>query len=380
MMKLANPIKGKISPEAKYILGLFFATRIILTIIGCFSHIILDPRLPPRKYDLVFSKYLWLDIWGVWDTGWYVDIATNGYTLSSQFAGLEHQSNYAFFPLYPMLMRFLGTIIGDYYVAGLILSNIFLLIACTFLYKLVRLDAENETALRSVKYLFLFPNAFIFSGVFTEPLFLALVLICFYYAKKGNWPAVGLNGFLVSLTRPNGFWMILPLSYEYLKSKNFRVKNIRIDLLFLALLPLGFLAYGFYIYYLTGKPLALLEIQSAWGVKFTNPLRVLWQGLLSQKYDDVFATYFTIFFLWFLILSFKKLNFSHWLYGMYMILVPLTAGLEAIPRYILPVFPLYIAFAKFGESSKLDQIFTICLALLQGFLMVFWTMAFNLIV
>ncbi len=64
----------------------------------------------------------WLDVWGAWDTGWYLDISLNGYsTIQNQI----HQTNIAFFPLYPTLMRIIGSITGNHYIAGLIISNFF---------------------------------------------------------------------------------------------------------------------------------------------------------------------------------------------------------------------------------------------------------------
>jgi len=371
---------NKIPLEVKYIFCLFFCTRFILIIIGCLSHLILEPKLLPRKYVFIYSKHLWLDIWGVWDTGWYLDIATNGYSLPGTNPEAGNQANYAFFPLYPLLIKILGVIIGDNYTAGIILSNIFLIVACIFLYKLVCLKSDQDTALRSVKYLFLFPTAFIFSGVFTESLFLLLTLICFYYAKREQWLFVGIAGLFLSLTRVNGIFVILPLSYEYLKIKRFRLNNIRINSLYLLLIPFGLFIFASYNYYLTGDFLAFVHIQSAWHRHLNSPLKVLSSGLFSLDYNNYFSAYFTLLFLGVLIIYYKKVDFSYWIFGMYSILIPLSTKLESMPRYILPVFPLYLIFAELSNNSKVDQFVTLSLALLQGFLMVFWTMEFSLII
>jgi len=379
MKHLISSIK-KIPLEVKYIFCLFFCTRFILIIIGCLSHLILEPKLLPRKYVFIYSKHLWLDIWGVWDTGWYLDIATNGYSLPGTNPDAGNQANYAFFPLYPLLIKILGVIIGDNYTAGIILSNIFLIVACIFLYKLVCLKSDQDTALRSVKYLFLFPTAFIFSGVFTESLFLVLTLICFYYAKREQWLFVGIAGLFLSLTRVNGIFVILPLSYEYLKIKRFRLNNIRINSLYLLLIPFGLFIFASYNYYLTGDFLAFVHIQSAWHRHLNSPLKVLSSGLFSSDYNNYFSAYFTLSFLGVLIIYYKKLDFSYWIFGMYSILIPLSTKLESMPRYLLPVFPLYLIFAELSNNSKVDQFVTLSLALLQGFLMVFWTMEFSLII
>ena len=101
-------------PEIKYILLMFFSTRIMLAIIGLLSHKLSgsDPE--------GFTGYSWLNLWGHWDTGWYLNIAQNGYTAKL----IAQQTNIVFFPLYPLLMRFLGFFTGNYYVAGIIISNL----------------------------------------------------------------------------------------------------------------------------------------------------------------------------------------------------------------------------------------------------------------
>lgn len=197
-----------------------------------------------------------------------MDIATHGYSTIKDAGG---HANYAFFPLYPMCMRFLGSVIKDNYLSGLIISNVCLLVSCVFLYKLVELDENKDTALRSVKYLFLFPTAYILSGVFTESLFLALALACFYYARKGNWFLVGILGFALSLTRSVGVFIILPVLYEYLKSK-----SLDRDIFYLLLIPLGLILFMIYNYYLTGDFLAFVHIQSAWGRHLANPLKTIY--------------------------------------------------------------------------------------------------------
>lgn len=63
MPNLLTKLNPKI-PEIKYIFLLFISTRFILTIIGIFSRTLLE-RQYGKQY--IWSKYLWLDIWGVWE-------------------------------------------------------------------------------------------------------------------------------------------------------------------------------------------------------------------------------------------------------------------------------------------------------------------------
>jgi hypothetical protein len=83
---------AKIPFKIKYIFSLFLVTRIIFLIIGISSRLILEPlflNINGLEYGIftkeygIYSDRLWLDIWGVWDTGWYLDIAANGYSLTA---------------------------------------------------------------------------------------------------------------------------------------------------------------------------------------------------------------------------------------------------------------------------------------------------------
>lgn len=357
---------SKIPSEAYYIFTLFFITRIILTFIGIFSR----AYVTEGKYFNISLNQL-LTIWGVWDTSWYLDIAQNWYTSQTNMLG---QGSLSFFPLYPLLMRLLGIAIGDFYNAGLIISNVCLIITCFYLFNLVKLDNDREVALNSIKYLFLFPTAFILSGVFSESLFLMLVIMCFYYAKKQNWMLVGLLGLLVSLSRPLGVLTFIPILYEYIKLKGFKLQEVKPDIVYLGLFPLGLLIFSIYNYHLTGDFLAFYHAESTWGRSLTNPIQSLIMGFSDRFTDSLFLAIFTIIPLILITIFYKKIGFSYWIFGVFSICLPvLTGNLQSSPRYALVAFPLFIIFAKLSKDKQLDQYTMIILAFVQGFLMVLWT-------
>ncbi|MGB3571666.1 MAG: hypothetical protein WA783_02070 [Phormidesmis sp.] len=341
-----------------------------------------------RGYGKQFSwsKYTWLDLWGVWDSFWYMDIAQNGYSTSGPIPGSPDQTNFPFFPLYPMLMKLVGQVTGgEYFLAGIFVSNVCLLLSCYLLYKLIALDGDYQTARLSVKYLFLFPVSFIFSGVFTESLFLCLTLLCFYAARRQNWLLAGIGGALLSSTRTLGVLIILPLVFEYLKSVEFKPKKIRIDSLFLLLVPVGLLGFSLYSYSVTGDFFYFKTNQAAWGREILTPIEVLWQALWQGVAQSSAKTLIEFGFasatLLLLNVFYKKIGFSFWLLGMYSILIPLAAGIDSIPRYTLPIFPLFIVLAKLSRESTLwDDVLTLSLGLLQGCLMVYWCTGQSLIV
>jgi hypothetical protein len=372
----------KLSPEAKYILGLFVSTRLALTLIGLVSYAIL-----PLGYgkQISWSPYPWLDFWGVWDSRWYMDIAEHGYSLATKLPELPQQTNFPFFPLYPMLMKLLGTAIGGHYFeAGLLISNACLLLSGYVLYKLVALSWGKKIALRSIKYLFLFPVSFILSGVFTESLYLLLSLLCFYLAKQKKWWLAGICGALLSATRPLGVLIALPLLFDYLQSIEFKPSRVRLNSLFLLLVPIGLVAFAAYNYQVTGDFLFFKTNQAAWDREFLNPIAALWQGLAdgisepSVKKLLECAVFVTAFGL--LSLFHKTIGFSYWLLGTYSLWIPLSVGIASMPRFTLAIFPLFIVLATLSCKPGWNRWMTLGLGTLQGALMVLWCTGQGLVI
>jgi hypothetical protein len=370
-------LPGKLSSGLTEIILLFLVSRGVLTIIGILSITLMGRRTGGLQWD--HPHYRWLDIWGQWDTGWYLDIAKNWYAAEAHY---HNYCNYAFFPFYPTLIKLLGAVIGNHYYAGLIISNVSLLGAAILLYKLVELDHDQEVALHSVKYMFIWPTSFILSGVLSEALFLMLVIGCFYYARKGTWLIVGITGFFLSLTRVNGVCIGIPMLYEYMKGKNFRVKSIRPDIFALALLPLGLLIFCVYNYYLTGDFLAFVHIQSAWGRHFDNPVKTLVNGIFvgAAKPSSMLAAWFTVFTLTSLAIFYRRIPLSYLLFCFISLFIPLSTGLMSMPRYTVVLFPVFILFAQLGKDKKVDTAFTIIFSVLQGCFMIFWSIGATLIV
>lgn len=337
-----------------------------------------------------------VDIWGVADAEWYVDIARHGYAATTILNG---QANYAFFPLYPMLMRAIGGGPGgDPFLAGVVISNVALAAACIVLYRLVRLDEDDETAMRSAKYLLIFPTSFVLSGVLSESLYLVLLLGCIYAARRGRWPAAGALGFLLSLTRAAGVLVVVPLLYEYYLAVragfNFTVAGEsaagrsagapRHDLLYLLAAPCGAVLFAAYQYRLTGDPLAYLHVEAAWSKAF-SVVHASSATLNSAIAADhiarwVFVASLVLGAFAYLALSWRGVRFSYWLVGIYTVL-PSIVGYASgsvlfwsAPRFLAEAFPIYILLAKTGgRSVRADEILAPSLAVVQGFLMVVWT-------
>ena len=307
-----------------------------------------------------------------------MQIAHTGYDPSSQTAmALPGQSDFAFFPLYPLLSRLVGWIIRSDYIAGLLISNACLIAASVLLYRLARLDHDESTARRAVEYLYVFPMAFILSGFYTESLFLALILACMYCARTERWLLCGALGLLASLTRSTGVLLLIPVCIEYLSCRGFQWRRIRWDSASLLLIPLGVCLFGAYCYELTGDFLAFSHAQAAWGRGWSDPAWTLWSSLWGPGINERFSGWFALIFLIVLIYGVGTVRWSYWVLGLVLIVAPLATGSPmSMARFLVPIFPLYLVMARMSEEGRFHQAIVLFLALFQGCLMLLWTNGF----
>jgi hypothetical protein len=359
---------------------LFAATRLALTLVGVVSRLIIAPW-HPKNPDWIYSKRLWLELWGTHDTGWYLSIANRGYMLDRSHAAVTlGQSNYGFFPLYPLLMRWLGWVTGDPYTAGLLISNVACLGSAYYLWRLVRLDADRGMADRSVLFLFLGPLSFILSSVFTEALFLCLTLASFWHVRRGEPVRAGLFGGLTALTRPAGVFIIIPLIWEELRRREWRPGW---GILGLLLIPAGLTIHLVYCCLTAGDFFYYARAQANWGRgAFIDPLSAMARGLSSPETAEAFSAWFGLAVLALLLAGAWWLRTSYFIFGLYTMVLPVLGGglMAGLPRYSVVVFPLLIVMAGWcRESPGRERAVAAFLAILQGFLMVTWANGLELL-
>lgn len=150
------------------------------------------------------SLHYW-ERWANWDGQQYLSISQIGHT------GYK----VAFFPLYPLLIRLFSLTGVSNLWAGLILANLFTLLAIFFLYKLAILDYSAEVTKKIILSLLIFPTSFFLGAVYTESLFLLLSLSAFYYARKNYWLIAFLLAGLTAVTRLVGIAVIIAVLFEY---------------------------------------------------------------------------------------------------------------------------------------------------------------------
>lgn len=305
-----------------------------------------------------------LNVWLRWDAGWYESLAKDGYKF---VAG--QQSNTAFFPLYPESIRLVHKLVRGktdlrWFVSGLIASNLALFVGLIYFVRLVRLDADEDTGARAALYLLAFPTSFFLSSVFSESLFIAVSVAAFYNARRARWFAAGLFGALAALTRSPGILLCLPLGVEYLAQRSFAWRKIRADVLWLALIPAALAGLMLYFRWRFGNIHAIGDAQAAWGGGWgtlRGPIYpiidMLHRPMLGRDWVDLAFALLTLGMAAYVAFT-QRLSYR--VYAVVSALFLTSWGsYESMPRYILVVFPIFLAFAKWGRNQRFDRTFLI---------------------
>ncbi len=249
---------GRAAPWWVVICALVLAWRAALTLTGLLAWQVLGPAPDgePLVSSIRLSPHPLLAMWAHWDSDWYIGIAANGYTWEQAAA---------FFPLYPLAIRALSTLVGDYVLAGLLITHAAVLVAMLFLYRLARLDLPEPAARRAVLYLLAFPSSFFLASVYAEALFLALLIPAMYLTRQQRWAAGALLGGLAALARPVGVLFALFWVWEYMSVARRAPGRRWAGLLWGLLVPAGLAIYAGYTWMRFGDPLLFRNAKAYWG-------------------------------------------------------------------------------------------------------------------
>ena len=221
-----------------------------------------------------FPDNPWLDGFARWDSGWYASIAEDGYAAPDTIKPGE-QRNTVFFPLYPLTMRALAPLTGNPFLSGMIVSNISLLLALICLYRLVERYSDRGVATRTLILLAFHPHGIFLSAVYTESLFLLLVVASFYFAEENHWSIAGLLASLAGLTRVTGFITAISLCVMYVRKQRSPQALLHPQTLVLGLGFLGPLAHLGYLYARYGTPFAFVHGQAGWDLGRLWPITAI---------------------------------------------------------------------------------------------------------
>ena len=205
------------------------------------------------------------DLAARWDTGWYLGVAIDGY--SFEHTREIQQQNIAFFPLCPMLLRYLSPFFAHQHLwVGVGVSLIAFLWALVYLFRLAREQLEPEAATAAVAFLATYPFALFYSARYTESIFLlTMVAACYHFQRDELWKA-GAWGLAAGLSRRNGCLLSVVLALMALRGARSKPWPALADRIAAAAAPgIGMLVYSTYVYFLTGNPLQWTVQNAAWG-------------------------------------------------------------------------------------------------------------------
>jgi hypothetical protein len=352
-------IAARFNQTVREVLLAFVVTRAVIIVIAELAAIIIGQRPGEHVSE---STHTLLAVWGRWDAVHYLNIATNGYQ------GTEA----AFFPLYPALIRALGTLAGSHLIAGLVISNASFFFGLLFLYKLLELEWDRPTARHGIFFASIFPSAIFFSAVYTESLFFMLTVASFYYMRKREWWLAGAIGFFAALTRVEGILLVVPFLIEWWGTYRSNPVNAFRNLWAGALIPLGLFAYMAYLWVLRGDPLYFSHVQVNWDRHFAPPWVSVFNSFDKIAHATVPQTVanqtleiaFTLLMIGLLIVGWKKLRPSYIAYMGLSILIPMcTSSLMSMPRFALVLFPMFAIMAILSEERPLINIAIVAFSL-----------------
>jgi hypothetical protein len=135
--------------------------------------------------------------WARFDTDWYLDVALHGY---------GRNGTAAFMPLYPALIRVVGTLVGGHFLfAALIISTIATFGALLCLYRLAeKLSPVKDAPQWTLLVVALLPVSFFLMAGYTEAVFLWLTLAALLAFLEERWAALAVLAVLAVLTRQQG--------------------------------------------------------------------------------------------------------------------------------------------------------------------------------
>lgn len=362
------------------------ATRAVIFMVIWLSMITIPMRWGELPY--LSAGNLLLDGLVRHDSWWYLMIATQGYTMGDAAAGV--QGNVAFFPLYPLLVRAAGRLVGDPALGGVLVANLAFLALLGYLYALTRHEFDDATAARAVFYLAAAPTAVFFSALYTESVFLALTAATFYYARAGRWGGAAVAAALASATRNTGVLLGAVIAIEGLHQAGCfarpagwapaallahargllpKMRDALPAMVAAGWAAMGLVSYMVFLWRSFGDPLAFIHVQAAWG-RAAGPsglgsivgktiselgLGDLALGQINAKvFLDLLAT---LAFLPLAVAVAVRMRPAYGVYTVMTFLVPLSTGTTgSMTRYILMLLPAFMLLAHWGRRPAVDRL------------------------
>jgi Mannosyltransferase (PIG-V) len=325
-----------------------------------------------------------------WDSIHYLGIAEHGYW---------SRSSTVFFPLYPLVTRIAGAVVGSDLLAGVLVSLLALAVALVLLHKLTELELGRRAADVTVALLAFAPLSLFFSAVYTESLFLALSVGSICAARRERWKLACALGGLAAATRVTGVVLAIPLGLGYVKERGADRR-----LAWLLAVPAGLAAW---LSFLALRGYGVLSpFTGQTGVehdhRITGPIQTFvaavqaaatgahWvlvdqapiynpsiRGPLSTGAESIMLLAVLAIAIAALVATIRRLPVHYTAYSLATLLVctwsPVAGQpLQSFDRYTLTIFPLWMAAGAWLSERRLVRL----VVLVSAGLLAFWTFQF----
>ncbi|MBD3250108.1 MAG: hypothetical protein GF381_00870 [Candidatus Pacebacteria bacterium] len=352
----------------KKIIVLFLGWRSLLFLVAFLANRVLEYK-PSFPYSLKLASTglpSWVYSWANFDGVHYLTIVDKGY----KGTGLIQ----AFFPVYPVLTRWLNKLIklsglaeftgwtGSTIISGLLISNLFFVLALILGYLLIERYHDRKIAFVSVLIMLFWPTSFFFGALYTESLFLSLVFASFLIIGLEKNTISAVLGGLSSGVRLIGAALFPALSLElWLQGK----KKL-FSYLPLILSLAGLVGFMIYLQQTFNDPFYFFNVQSEFGAGRQESIILLPQVfyrsfkilLTARPFNWKYFSYvqdlvFSLIGLFGLVIGWFRIRRSWILFGAISFLLPtLTGTLSSMPRYLLVVFPVFVWLATLLQKKK----------------------------
>jgi hypothetical protein len=383
--------------EFKKITSLFIIWRGFLFLVSYLANFFISYR-PSFPYAAQLAEYnlpQWLYSWANFDGVHYLTIINKGYFGT----GLIQ----AFFPLYPLSIKYLN-FINNPLITGLLISTILSYLLFLSFYLFSKTFFKNNHW-QNLLIFILFPTSFFFGAFYTESLFFILVLQTFIQAHRKNWLWAGILASLASATKVIGIILVPALLIEYFlenqtltqfinnliknKSRKKLISSLRNKINLKSIRPIflitigsiGLFSYMSYLWYRFDDPLYFFHVQSEFGGGRQESLvlypqvifRYIKIILTARPFDLKYFSYIQEFIsgtlgLLMILIASKKIKISHLIFVLGAFFVPtLTGTFSSMGRYILVCWPLFFVIGNFLKNKKIYYLYLVLSTLLLVF-------------
>ena len=187
-------------------LAIFVATRLVDALViahAAHAQVAIDGSLGIHAEELKPAHPGYWAALSNWDGQWYETIARHGYPRSLPASGPVPQTAWAFYPLYPALVRLvmIVTPLGFASAASLV-SMTFAALAMVLIFRLVLVRGGRFAAAMTVLALCVFPSAPILQAAYTEGLALFGIALLVRSLTRREYAGAWVALLLLALTRP----------------------------------------------------------------------------------------------------------------------------------------------------------------------------------